>query len=252
MEWCRLLGQEGEVYEPLKEEPALFKIFAALDETEDAFLDFARTFGTLEDGGGKKPRYGSAHPDDFFMWVSAKRVLATAVGQWDGLKSGQASSVIQGMYETRPLGDMLGVYSCDSPMPWQDTVVDGLLWPARTPVIVMPTNSTERDIARSLLRQALNRSLDSHHVSLSLVATPQVYGAGLRLTYNVDTLIAAMWLQFALAVDGNRDYATCVVCGKPWDRTDARSHKKVCSDKCRAKKSYQERQKAKSQLEGKG
>ena len=32
---------------------------------------------------------------------------------------------------------------------------------------------------------------------------------GMRLTFEVSSLVGAMWLQFALAVDGNRRYRSC-------------------------------------------
>jgi len=43
-------------------------------------------------------------------------------------------------------------------------------------------------------------------------------------------------LQLALAVDGNRVYSSCPVCGAWWDATDAHSQKKTCSERCRQAK----------------
>ncbi|HEY5467566.1 MAG TPA: hypothetical protein VIK85_00490 [Coriobacteriia bacterium] len=249
-----MVGAEGEAYEPLKEAPALFRTYAALEDTEDAYLDFARRYGRLW------------APTTFFegllftdasgglgQWRYSRRALADAVRLWDELRHGSTAELFHRAYEMRPLGDALGVYSKFDERPRTAFVdKDGTYWGESEPVIVVPDRTGERGIIQSLLRRQLTQTLTALHVSLTLAPTEKAYGAGLRLTYVVYTLEAAMWLQLALAIDGNREYATCPVCGKWWDRTDARAHKEVCSDKCRAKRSYQERQKAKRQLEGKG
>lgn len=57
------------------------------------------------------------------------------------------------------------------------------------------------------------------------------------------TLLAAIWLQFALAVSGNRAYQNCKECGRWFEVSPekARKSKLFCSQACRSK-AYRERQ----------
>lgn len=54
----------------------------------------------------------------------------------------------------------------------------------------------------------------------------------LRPTLEVSSLIGAMWLQFALAVDGNRKYRSCPECGEWWDATDTRLDRQTWNSQC--------------------
>lgn len=65
----------------------------------------------------------------------------------------------------------------------------------------------------------VNHRCESVNVAMEVSGAPP---AGLRLTFEVSSLIGAMWLQFALAGDGNRAYRSCPECGEWWDATEAR------------------------------
>jgi hypothetical protein len=259
-----MLGEEGEAYDPLKEEPALFLKFAGLDDTEEAFAEFARRYGRLT-----RPHVFASFADQVIAeysadkiegfaggldeWSGSRLLMSRVVRLWEGLRAGRATEVISADYRTRIVGESRLVYAAtDVPDPVPYGLPPELQFGDRAPLLVVPNTATDRDIAQGLLRRGTARMLVAQGVSLSLAATGQPYGSGLRLTFGVYTLEAAMWLQLALAIDGNREYQICEVCGEWWDATDARSHKKVCSDKCRAKKSYQARMQVKKQAEGKG
>ena len=263
-----MVGEEGDTYEPLKEESALFKTFAGLEDTEEAFATFARQYGRLQRphlfmsfGDQVIAAYSADRIEGFAgsfdEWSGSRQLFSRAVRLWEGLRAGRSNELLLADYQTRKVGDSLLVYSkVDAPPPGVSPELELLglellEFMGREPLLVAPANATEREIAQALLRRQIARMLVAQDVSLSLAATGQPYGAGLRLTFGVYTLEAAMWLQLALAIDGNREYQICEVCGKWWDVTDARSHKKVCSDRCRAKKSYQARQQVKKQAEGK-
>jgi predicted nucleic acid-binding Zn ribbon protein len=55
-------------------------------------------------------------------------------------------------------------------------------------------------------------------------------------------LIDAIWLQFAEAVCGNKNYRQCLVCGKPFELSPdvARTSRLFCSDSCKMQ-SYRQR-----------
>jgi hypothetical protein len=56
------------------------------------------------------------------------------------------------------------------------------------------------------------------------------------------TLAGALWLQFALAIDGDRDYRSCVTCGRFYelDPAVARTNRIYCMDACRMR-AYRQR-----------
>jgi hypothetical protein len=242
-----LTGQEGEAYDPLRDEPALFRIFARLEDTQEAFLDFARRYGGLDELGIEISRTTESTLVPFAKstgtldaWSSRRQELAHAVRLLDALRNGRVADLLHEEYVTRETGGVLGVYRRDDQRPWKarplkDGVVPGVNWAmsAREPVVVVPAQSTEREIVQHLLSLQVTRQLTGRQVSLTLSPTTKVYGAGLRLTYVVTTLVGALWLQLALAIDGNRDYRPCAGCGNPWDATDARQSRNWCSERCR-------------------
>ena len=44
-------------------------------------------------------------------------------------------------------------------------------------------------------------------------------------------LLGAIWLQFAMAITGNKRFTDCEMCGKPFEVK--KGTRKTCSDKCR-------------------
>jgi hypothetical protein len=252
-------------YEPLRERPELFRTFACLDG-DAAYLSFAQEYGAL-----RTPPYGPSNSLAF--WMYEVQTMRTAVRLWEALKSGKAEEgLAEGAWEEEVVVDAIDgepvtgeltyrTYTlrrdvdadtyqayCGEPSPFDiylERQSRSTLFPTEHP-------RSPRQAARLLLRSTISDALSRHELIPQLDLDDKVYGAGLRLTFEVTSLIAALWLQFALAVDGNRDYRKCPVCGNWWDATNARSHKLVCSDKCRAKKSYQSRQAAKRGDGGKG
>src|SRR5262249_32753978 len=66
-------------------------------------------------------------------------------------------------------------------------------------------------------------------------------------------LRAALWWQFAQAVEGNRDYHRCPVCGRWFERSPGvnRADRQTCSPTCRTK-AYRQRQEAARRLHAEG
>lgn len=200
-------GERGEQYAPLKDEPALFRDFASLPGDADSLLRFAWKFGPLwsdwftafslqVDDEGDIATWGGAGTS-LHQWQSAHAALRDAVTLFDALMSRTESDAL--------------------------VTARKIVWerePRRTP--------------REEVQAALSQLISSNVGGESAVAHDgSLDGSGLRLTFRVQSLLAAMWLQLALAVDGNRRYDYCRNCGKWWDATDAYPHKKVCSDTCR-------------------
>ncbi len=89
-------------------------------------------------------------------------------------------------------------------------------------------------------RISMELSWDQHHTRLDLQYLPT-------------TLLAAIWLQFARAVDGDRDYRQCRECARWYEVSPevARTNRRFCSDACRAKH-YRSRKAAARQLHADG
>lgn len=228
-----LVGWEGEHYKPLDEAPALFLKFANLEDTEAAYADFARSYGVP--GGarwavstGEKADNGEdlCYPItyDFNWWRKDRMNLAFAVELWDALRARKA----QDMLGKRVMTTSNAAGSDDVSLLFDD----GKYYPCCT---VRRDSSPEAKV-RAVLGAICSASglHDGAYVALAAVPSPRPTDAvGLRLTFEARSLLGAMWLQLALAIDGNRSYERCPECGNWWDATGARSDKKTCSDKCR-------------------
>jgi hypothetical protein len=107
--------------------------------------------------------------------------------------------------------------------------------PSTSPELYEQLKGKPIEIARHYLRTKINSKLLEHP------STPQLLydqsRGGLALYFVPTSLIAAMWLQFASAVDGDRQYRTCKTCGKWFEiggSTGRRRDAETCSDSCRA------------------
>jgi hypothetical protein len=242
-------------YQPLKREPALFRKFADVRDTEDAFAEFAMRYGDLESGGvvvvddhlatGKEmatddPFLVYSEGRSFEMWRGHRRMLAFALRLWDAINEGRADELIGAELLVKPYDSLV---EPGKPVPkymvWTRTASaqrDLGLTASQTPnaefepAVPLMRASLPEAAARAALAYLVSEMCASARVVMRVTsAQPD----GLRLTFEVRSLIAAMWLQFALAVDGQREYRPCPVCGDWWDATEARSDRKTCSDRCR-------------------
>lgn len=97
-----------------------------------------------------------------------------------------------------------------------------------------------RDETKAELADLINAGLARHGVNPEVVPSRVPRQKG-YLSHRVRDLAGAMWLQIAVAVDGDRQYAVCPVCLKRYDATDATDRREFCGDKCRAKAHYRRR-----------
>lgn len=102
------------------------------------------------------------------------------------------------------------------------------------------SDRAEREWAQGMLATRTNGGLARNGISAAIVAE-RPFGIGMHLSYWVPNLAAAMWLQVAVAADGDRAYRPCSVCHKHFDATDSPASKVVCSAKCRMRRAYLKR-----------
>jgi hypothetical protein len=202
-------------YRPLEERSGLFWEFAALDPTENAIRQFADKVGLL--GATPQPHFFPKQtaprfqPESFQLWKREIEDLQQMVVAWRLVVSGDRKAM-------EKLKRKLS--SPDAPLAVQRHL-----------------HVNEKDPAMFFLG-AIQRATDprlQHEVLTRLLF------AGNRPRLNVvlepQSLIAALWLQFAAAIDAGKSFAKCPQCGVPFevsrDPSGKRRSARFCSDRCR-------------------
>lgn len=252
-----MIVERGSSYEPLRDESAMFREFAALSVNRDSYLEFARSYGPLTG------RPGVALPDRLSIWLAEQYRMKRAVGLLDALNN-QVTDDLRGLgIRTEPAlpwgtlayltfrGRELGAIHDDASASEAPSKVVAAVYRAVGECdskVLVSSDSSSREIVQAVLTRTVTDALARYDVAPTLEPDGSTLpnGSGLRLSFEVRSLAGAMWLQLLLAADENRTYRTCPVCGRWWDATDARSHKVVCSDRCRAKKAYEARKEVKT------
>jgi hypothetical protein len=229
-------GVEQRTYRPFEEETGLFLTLAKTPATTEGVLGFANRYGRLgfghwlpaEDGmslilGGREDL------ESLPAWRHSIQWLGALVRLWETVKAG----------DTRALTKLVR---------WggSGVSVDGLsaLTPRmmhRGPLIAtqaLRASGVEKpDVlaaAHVVLAEALTLAMPSGPLSLAWdPARRRVVWAPLSL----ESLWDAICLQFAAAVEGNKDYQECQGCGRWFELAPGvnRAGRLTCSDSCRQK-----------------
>lgn len=219
---------------------ALFRTFADLEPTEEAIQAFANEYGLLGDPVTTwivLPMEGAASQtigwgESLRGWTREIHAMRRAVKVWDAARSGDLDflgSVIQ--WHPRGVRYEDGRY-----VEWLLTVDDpeSTLWSRfRQGDVVMPAYEfVRRTITKHLEGRVSPRMLWEHDRD--------------RITMRMvpHSLVGALWLQFARAVEARSEFGRCRACGKwfVYEPDTARTNRRYCSDACRFK-AYRQRQK---------
>jgi hypothetical protein len=96
--------------------------------------------------------------------------------------------------------------------------------------------------AQYALQRLVSRKLKEHASSANLLWDWQRTHPDLRIQLVPSSLISALWLQLAMAIDGNRNYRRCESCTRWFELSgDARGDAKFCRQACQFK-AYRTRQ----------
>jgi hypothetical protein len=245
-------------YTPLQERNALFVTFAEVDLSEPAIRSFANEFGWL--GGDVAVDILMDRRDDLTSvgvpvtigepltkWTAEILSMRRMMSLWNSLKKPDLA----------PLGRFIhwkdddGVYYDSHPELPDNQVPAGRLrrWIAARQIkpdtffrfqpgdILAP--------AWSLLQQIVDEKLVQHGVYARLLWNAEHTSLSRRMVPN--NLAGCIWLQFAGAIEGKKDYRQCRNCRK-WfqiggDR-GARADKKFCSLSCKATAHRKKREEA--------
>lgn len=271
-EWVLVPNSSSNIstYRPLREETGLFRSFAQTDLTREAMLKFATAHGSL--GGRAKGAVG----EDFWVWREEIHAMRRLVELWDWAQEGNTQDLsrvfewkgeelayhgprVSGRSEWRferedldPAGDAADEYRQSG---WRER---GMEAPADLPPIPyrLPSDLFRPGDVIVPARQYVQSAVDAKiRVSVSPRLTWRADQDRARLQFLPDSLLGALWLQFALAVSGEKAYRYCARsgCRTPFEVSPeaARTNRAFCSDACRYK-AYRERQEEARRLHRQG
>ncbi len=230
------------VYEPLTMS-GLFCDFAEVTPDDDGILAFANQHGflghTLSQAVAPKIRRGESVPitvgEQVSAWQEEIRHLKSALRVWRAVQardSGYLSKIVVWRNST-------SVRLCvDENRSWiaNPDLNPHLLQRFPAGDLVGPT--------QYYIQKLINDKLETYPTTPRLLWFRQNAATSLRLFIVPQSLISAMWLQFAKAVDGNRDYRRCSQCQRWFELGGGviRSDATYCSNACRQRRYRRERQ----------
>jgi hypothetical protein len=261
LEWRR--------YNPFLDTPALFRVFAALSPTAATVLQFANQYGALGDDEPIILGNGAMSTGERLRtWTTHIAEMQDAVGIWSALRQ-KDGQMLGRWFSAHDDGDLVTVrFRPDTPWPRGVPRPTGLqfvnaagrlghtidaqqfLWEpiAASRVPSLPRQRSEPQSAGSqphdatgyalaYLRAIVNWRLDVTLQLQSGAAAIRREGLALALHARPRTLLAAMWLQLALAIEGGVQYQRCEQCGD-WFRVKTRAPRestRFCKTACRVK-----------------
>jgi hypothetical protein len=232
-------------YAPLEEETGLFRILADVELSREGLLTFANRYGCLgntrvtvldpksQEFGQIPHRSGETWP----AWVGAVQSLQAAVRLWEMAQKGDEAGLAQ---HVRWVDDDSAYCVSDSKwlnVPLEDPLpIDARRWGIR--------RSWEEEWLK--IRPGDRVALALHYVQMEINQHLRDIGARLlwdrthtrqELCFVPTDLLAAIWLQFAQAVDGNKGYQSCLQCGRWFELSPkmARADKQFCTGACRSR-----------------
>ncbi len=209
-------------YRPMaKEHSALFRTFAALDYTNrDAILAFAATYGLLGVDTQEQGPF-SVDTELGYHFVRGESHLTWA----------------------REICLMKEALQLAQPRTPTDEAVEHKRWASFG---LKPPHAKRRHRLQWLFDVHLQ------HVQARMSLRPEVPP---RLSMAPLTLLSAMWLQFALAVSGDKQFRECKFCKRMFEisteQSGFRRHREFCSDSCKTK-DYRRRKRTALRLAGSG
>lgn len=213
-------AEQGEVYQPLEQEPGISREFAELAHP-DMVIAFANRFGLL--GLDEVPRLHAYRQEtrkrgeNVNLWLKEAAALKRAYLIWDLCEAQNARNlrdVIRwsddGVIAVFPDGTSLGVADHGALNP-------GWLKIWKRGDVFGP--------ARLLIAEQFNEHMRQMASPMVLINSK----GGFRPHSAPASLLGALWLEFGELITGVRKQAPCELCGKLMDVTENRSHKRMHS-----------------------
>ncbi|MBD3336437.1 MAG: hypothetical protein GF355_13060 [Candidatus Eisenbacteria bacterium] len=252
-------------YNPLQDRPALFRNFAELDPSEETVQAFADEHGALGlDRDIGIPRgEGRAHSRGELLstWTKEVTFMNHALRVWDALRSGASDDLRRWFHLKRQRDVAVVEYTPDEEWPLgvpqisvQYTTGEAgdhakFLPPGVSDRRGDPGTSVEQvpsdpyDLGLAFLQESLNRQLRNRLGCSVQTITESTRPVPLGLHIIPKSLLGAMWLQLARAIEDETRFQRCPQCGT-WFKLPnkaRRSSTTYCSPACRVR-TYRDRQ----------
>ena len=254
------LAEPGHEYMPLREHSGLFRTFADLEPDSDAILNFAREFGRLGVGRmwitaeevsnpDRQPHLAFCKRDDpLDEWQYHIAMLRQLVELWEMYRSADR----RGLRRILQWDGGCVVHSMNVETPTRILAAQrARIIEARDRWRDCPRNNYVR-MSQTYIELEVTRHLE-YLVSPVLTHDPRIDAP--TLGYTPENLVAAIWLQFAIAVDGSKEYRSCQTCGRWFEISPdiARTNRIYCNNKSCKVIAYRKRKQQARQmrLEGK-
>lgn len=227
-------------YNPMVES-GLFRNFSELEPTEEAICQFANRWGLL--GGEASTEIGVVDgPQPKSLLLGVGELLSTWTSESTEMKS---LLEIWDLAHNRDKKLAAFIKWGDARVWYEGPRIEG--WPenVRSRREIASGNSPELlakfqtgDLigpAQQYLQGEVNKKLTHHGVSARLLWDQNYTRLSLYLV--PQSLIGCLWLQFARAIDGNRDYRRCPICRKWFEITFhvSRKDRAFCTPTCKAR-----------------
>ena len=254
-------------YNPLESEPGLFRRFVELaSQDEAAICQFASRFGSLEPGSVSLRFRNQPHAlGQHVPRESYSRILAIG----GTIRSGEP--VNWWFTEAREMNDLNAIREAvqkqdesklSSYFRWSsDYSSVERYWPGSFGFEVIASRKIYPERlqrfpvgalvppARYYLQTKINRKLDVYFSRTRLLWNGTYTQLAVRIV--PETLIAAMWLQLARAIEGDLNYVQCAACARWIEVSGKRSDARFCAEACR-QKAHREKVKKAKQLAAEG
>lgn len=234
-------GSDFTIYEPLKAEPTLFRVFAGLEPTESRFQGFADDYGALGfdvslDAGGPA-RKGEPFSRWKAEWKAIRNIVEVlgAVNQRDVKRlagwiqvTGDKAAFVRRTPRELAHGSIIAIRDDDiwhESMKRENGQVERLMRLATFWIQRLVNERLNGDLTNGThVRPRLLFHVDQGEFVLQIVPS---------------SLIGVLWLQCALAIEGDLEYRRCAWC-RQWillspEGEGRRRHTKYCSSSCKLK-----------------
>lgn len=216
-DWNNMFDRYQRSYRPIEEVTGLFLEFADLEPTEGAVVEFSSKYGMLGSGDNisSAADFGvaSLHGESLESWSREIETLRKAVDLWRAMQRGREEL----------LSTLKKLVGDPDQLPMKVSHLQHL--DDQDPAIA--ALSVIQRSASYVLRKELGVDF------LFIGNEPR-----LQLSLRPVSLLGAIWLQFAAAVEERRNFEKCKNCGRPFEISRAasigkRADAKFCSTRCR-------------------
>jgi hypothetical protein len=245
---------------PLQEHSGLFHTLAFTEPTRAGIKAFADTYGFLWYGSEGILRWHHDYVPSYERWVGCILSLRLAVRLWTLVRNLDKAGLASYVHWRGPSEVWIDTCPC-----YSSCEADNSLWSVSEDFLEahihpgseekLPLLHVEKKLEPGeydsflpgdLIRpaQAYMREIVEQHLVYSL--SPRMIGPpseeSLALRFEPNNLLTALWLQFALAITGNKTYHQCLACQTWFELSPAmnRADRLFCSNACRTR-AYRQR-----------